>query len=92
MTSPNDPTPTFGPVGESSLEWFAPIKDDFSVDRKFLKPPTLYLGKIRANEPDRGYICVGGILVRHKATDNGPVIGLRLWVQVGKVEFNMVMA
>ena len=32
---------------EPSLEWFAPIKDDFSIDRKFLKLPTLYLGKIR---------------------------------------------
>ncbi len=87
-----DPQPTFAPVGEPSLEWVAPIEDDFSVDREFLKPPTLYLDKIRANEPDRSYICVGGILVRYKATHNGPVIGLRLCVHVCNVEFNMVMA
>ena len=45
---------------EPSLEWFAPIKDDFSIDRKFLKLPTLYLGKIRANKPGRSDKFVGG--------------------------------
>ena len=77
---------------ESSLEWAAPIEDEFSVDREFLEPPALYLDKIRANEPDCGYISVGDILVSYKATHNGPVIGLRLWVHVCKVEFNMIMA
>ena len=51
--SPFVPKRTIGTVVEPSLEWFAPIKDDFSIDRKFLKLPTLYLGKIRANKPGR---------------------------------------
>jgi len=58
--SPFDPKRTIGAVVEPSLEWFAPIKDDFSIDRKFLKPPTLYLGKIRANKPGRSDKFVGG--------------------------------
>jgi hypothetical protein len=56
-------TPQSGHIGtvvEPSLEWFAPIKDDFSIDHKFLKPPTLYLGKIRANKSGRSDKFVGG--------------------------------
>jgi len=58
--SPFVPKRTIGTVVEPSLEWFAPIKDDFSIDRKFLKLPILYLGKIRANKPGRSDKFVGG--------------------------------
>ncbi len=77
-------------MGAPPLEGLAPIKGDFSVDRKFLKPPAFDLGRVGANEPDRSYIGAGGVPVGDEATHQGPVIRLR--VQVRDVEFNVVMA
>ncbi len=74
------------------LERLAAVEDDFLVDREFLEPPTLHLDRIWADEPDRSDEGVGDVLVGDEAADDGPVIGLGLRVQVGHVEFDVIVA
>ena len=74
------------------LERSATIEDDRFVDRKFFKLPTRHLVKFRANESDRGHIGVGRILIGDEATDNGPVVGIGLWMQVRHIELDMIVA
>ncbi len=70
--------PTSAPAVTSPLERLAAVEDDFLVDREFLEPPTLHLGRIRADEPDRSDEGIGDVLVGDEAADDGPVIGLGL--------------
>jgi hypothetical protein len=67
---------TSASAGTSPLERFAAVEDDLSVDGEFLEPPALDLDRLRADEPDRGDIGVGDLLVGDEAADDGPVVGL----------------
>ena len=79
-------------IHKKRLKRPAEAEDDLAVKRQFLQLPTGDLGCVQADEPKRGDILVGRVLIGNEAANHRPIVCFGLGMQVGDVELNMIMA